>query len=171
MRTQFNEWMSIELNHAGAWLKTLGSSQASDLAPVVPTAISQCVKPSCKDRSEHPSVASKSVEREDLQGLFVTTLEATTLLLLQAHLRGARSYTTKCISSPHATRTLILIMLKGILFHFLLLVITVITIATLQTTTHNIVIAMITLVVRKPARRASVGQNIPEYQIISRSKT
>ena len=115
--------MSIELNHAGAWLKKLGSSQASDLTHVVPTAISPCVKPSCKDRSEHPSAASKSVEREDLQGLFVTTLEATTLLLLQAHLRGARSYTTKCISSPHATRILILIMLKGIFFHFLLLVV------------------------------------------------
>ena len=94
--------MSTELDHAGAWLKKLGSSQASDLAPAVPTAISQCVKPSCKDRSEHSSAASKSVEREDQQGLFVTTLEATTLLQLQAHLRGARLYTTKCIPSPHA---------------------------------------------------------------------
>ena len=94
--------MSTELNHVGAWLKKLGSSQASDLASVVLPAISQCVKPSCKDRSEHSSAASKSVEREDLQGLFVTTLEATTLPQLQAHLRGARQYTTKCIPSPHA---------------------------------------------------------------------
>ena len=94
--------MSTELNHAGAWLKKLGSSQASDLAPVVPFAISQCVKPSCKDRSEQSSAAGKSVEREDLQGLFVTTLEAATLPQLQAHLRGARLYTTKCIPSPHA---------------------------------------------------------------------
>ena len=68
MRTQFNEWMSTELNHVGAWLKKLGSSQASDLVFVVLPAISQCVKPSCKDRSEQSSAASKSVEREDLQG-------------------------------------------------------------------------------------------------------
>ena len=94
--------MSVKLNDIGAWLKKLGSSQAGDLAPVVLFAISQCVKLSCKDCSVHSSAASKSVERVELQGLFVTTLEAIILPQRQAHLRGARSYTTKCIPSPHA---------------------------------------------------------------------
>ena len=42
----------MKLNDIGAWLKKLGSSQASDLAPVVLFAYhSQCVKPACNDCS------------------------------------------------------------------------------------------------------------------------
>ena len=41
-----------EAQDIGAWLKKLGSSQASDLAPVVRFAYHcQCVKPSCNDCS------------------------------------------------------------------------------------------------------------------------
>ena len=78
----------------------LGSSQASDLAPVVPIAISQCVKPSCKDRSEHLSAASKSVEREDLQGLFVTTLEATTFTSTTSSSEGSKAIYDKVYTKP-----------------------------------------------------------------------
>ena len=87
-------------------LSQSASNQATKQASKSPRAqneaVIECVKPSCKDRSEQSSAAGKSVEREDLQGLFVTTLEAATLPQLQAHLRGARLYTTKCKPSPHA---------------------------------------------------------------------
>ena len=84
----------------------LGSSQASDLAPVVPIAISQCVKPSCKDRSEHPSAASKSVEREDLQGLLVTTLEATTFTSTTSSSEGSKAIYDKVYTKPSRIFTL-----------------------------------------------------------------
>ena len=42
----------MKLDDIGAWLKKLGSSQASDLAPVVPFAYHcQCVEPCCNDCS------------------------------------------------------------------------------------------------------------------------
>ena len=96
--------MSVKLNDIGAWLKKLGSSQTSDLAPVVLSAYDcQCVKPSCNDCSVLRPQQSKSEERVDLQELFVTTLEANILPQLQAHLRGARSYTAEVYTKPSRT--------------------------------------------------------------------
>ena len=96
--------MSVKLNDIGAWLKKLGSSQTSDLAPVVLSAYHcQCVKPSCNDCSVLRPQQSKSEERVDLQELFVTTLEANILPQLQAHLRGARSYTAEVYTKPSRT--------------------------------------------------------------------
>ena len=66
----------------------------------VPIAISQRVKPSCKDRSEHPSAASKSVEREDLQGLLVTTLEATTFTSTTSSSEGSKAIYDKVYTKP-----------------------------------------------------------------------
>ena len=92
--------MSVKLNDIGAWLKKLGSSQASDLAPVVLSAISQCVKPSCKDSGEHPSAASKSVERVELQGLFVTMLEATISTSTTSSSEGSKVLYDKVYTKP-----------------------------------------------------------------------
>ena len=83
--------------------RKLGSSQASDLAFVVLFAISQCVKPSCKDRREHPSAASKSVERVELQGVFVTTLETIILPQRQAHHEGSKVIYDKVYTKPSRT--------------------------------------------------------------------
>ena len=75
------------LRTQGMWRPTMPSSSSSRSQPNI-------------FRERTTSAAEKSEERSDQQGLFVTTLEATILPQLQAHLRGARSYTAEVYTKP-----------------------------------------------------------------------